>query len=269
MSSSNPISLSPLSINDFSNANASTSWVNRILEYAHRPRCVGNGGLNVRISKGRIIKEGCSKDILNDFTFIPTYIYTNGSFNVSVIASTIEYAWLRYVDKQIVVSEAQPQKTQGDLIAIIYSNSKSVTKIENYDGWNCPPSSVVFCCSDEQDEPLLNLIGEGHNINQEDIEGLAYVIMSQDPPNRNPKNPSELWLQVRGNYRAMWWAIPTVNSLTWLNVCSSVAIGMNNPNSASWVNENISSDIWGQLYFNEGSNQLWINAFGTWKPVSN
>lgn len=260
--------LTTIPLDDFSNSNATTSWVNRVIEYSQRPRCVGNGGLNVRISKGRIRKEGCTKDILNDTSYIPTYIYTNGAINISVIANTIEYAWLRYSDKQIVVSEGQPTTTQGDLIAIIYTGAKSVTKIENYDGWNCPPSSVVYCCPDEDSSSNVNLAGNDKSINVEDVEGLAYIIMSQNSPNRNPRNPSELWLQVRGNYRAIWWAIPTSNTLTWMNVCSSVAIGVHSPNTNNWVNENISSDIWGQLYFCETTGKLWINSYGSWRTIS-
>lgn len=258
---------SNLPLDDFSDAKASTSWVNRVLEYSQRPRCAGNGGLNVRISKGRIRKEGCEKDIINDLSYIPTYIYTEGSANVSVIANSIEYAWLRYSDKQIVVSEAQPDSNLGDLIAIVYSNSKSVYKVENYDGWNCPPSSVVFCCPDEESTTLA-LANNTKSITEGDIEGLAYAILSQEPPSRAPKNPSEMWLQIRSNFRALFWAVPTSGGLTWMNICSSVAIGSQSPTSDNWPNENIPSNNWGQLYYNESLGKLWINAYGSWKPIN-
>lgn len=260
-------SLNDIPLSDFSDKKPSTSWVNRLLEYAQRPRCAGNSGLNVRITKGRIRKEGCIKNILEDLSYIPTYIYTEGAPNISVVANAIEYAWLRYSDKQIVVSEAQPSTTQGDLIAIIYSNSKAVTKVENYDGWNCPPSSVVFCCPDD-DSPSLNLANTNTSISQGNVEGVAYVIMSQEPPSRKPRNPSELWLQVKSNYRALFWAIPTNGGLTWMSVSSTVAIGTRSPNSDDWNNENVSSNVWGQLYYNETLNKLWINSYGIWKPIN-
>jgi len=162
-----------------------TEWVHNILSYADSPRVGQDTLLSINISRGRVRKGNCHN---------PTeeWYFTDGARSVGLAAPGTEYVWLRYSDSQLVVTQSLPDRDIAHLIAIVTTNSERITSIENYDGWDCPPSVLCDCVD--------NAGGTGGTENI--INSL--MTLSTNTPNTLFATEGQLWITIGSSYKILW-----------------------------------------------------------------
>lgn len=106
---------------DMSNRVATTGWVESLLSGQPMfPIVTEANGLNINVSGGTV-----SRPPSGSCSISPT------TTPIAVVASSLEYVWVRFQDCSIVVSTTPPTSDQGQLIARVWTDATSIIRIEN------------------------------------------------------------------------------------------------------------------------------------------
>jgi hypothetical protein len=106
---------------DMSNRVATTGWVESLISGQPMfPIVTEATGLNINVSGGVV-----SRPPSGSCDISPT------TTPIAVVASALEYVWVRFQDCSIVVSTNPPSSDQGQLIARVWTNATNIIRIEN------------------------------------------------------------------------------------------------------------------------------------------
>lgn len=213
-----------------------TEWVHRLLEYSNTPRVGQDTLLSINISKGRVKKGNC---------YNPTdeWYFTDGARSVGLTAPATEYVWLRYSDSQLVVTTSLPDREIAHLIAIVTTNSERITSIENYEGWDCPPTVLCDCIDN----------GGGTGGTENIVNSLMTI--STNTPNTLFAFDGQLWITLKSSYKIMW----MFYSNGWHVIGGTPILNYGSPSSGG--------DYAGQMHYNIASGIMSIYVEDEWRAI--